>query len=217
MGCSNCSCSSCLPGYVLNPLSSASCLPCGISCIACNPNNISQCQSCMVGTFLNSTNQCEPCASECLSCNISASQCLACKPGFYYNTSLSICQACIKDCFVCSSSDTCATCFKGFALVGTNICRACASVCSECDPSNITKCTGCGRGLRLLNGVCTTCPTNCLSCSSSACTLCADGYTIDNSGNCVTKCLFPCLSCYDKDPTNCTQCPKGSLLKNGKC
>jgi hypothetical protein len=212
-GCSNCDCSGCLSGYVMET-SSSSCRPCPPACLTCSSSNSSICEACITGSFLNGTNQCQPCAPGCISCT-SSSSCNVCPPGQYNGGSQ--CQDCPLNCFNCSDANTCITCRKGFTITSSKTCRGCSYSCSDCLADNITSCTACAKGLQLLNSVCSPCPDRCKECSNNVCAVCVDGYTSNSAGVCVTKCQLPCLTCQDNQPTYCLSCQSGSTVSGGVC
>jgi len=101
-------------------------------------------------------------------------------------------------------------------LVGS-ICRGCSSSCSECDPANITSCTGCKNGLKLLNGKCVSCPVNCLICNDQlACQNCTAGYYA-KEGRCILSCVMPCATCVDNQPSVCLSCFGTAFLVGSTC
>jgi hypothetical protein len=218
-GCSDCDCKSCLTGYVLDA-SAGSCRPCPPGCLTCSSTDTSICESCITGSFLNSTTKtCDPCSGGCISCGTSATQCSTCPPGEFFGATQ--CEDCPKNCFNCSDANTCITCKKGFTLIktgsNTGKCRSCSFSCSDCNPENITECTDCAKGLQLINGKCEPCPERCKQCSNNLCAVCADGFTPNSAGVCVTKCQLPCLTCADNQPNFCLTCQSGSNVINGQC
>ncbi len=215
-GCSTCDCNSCISGFVLDS-STKTCVACAPGCIACSLNGLSSCTSCFSGFFLNANSSCQPCQSPCLACTTSATSCTACPPGQYFSVGQAQCDFCPKNCFNCTNSSECVTCQPGFVLTPANRCRKCSIKCSNCEPSNITKCTSCSRGLQLLNGDCVSCPDNCLSCSNGLCADCKNGYSPNSNGVCVLNCKLPCITCVDNQPTQCLSCQSGSLLVSSTC
>lgn len=76
----NGACSVCPLGYAL---SQGTCIECtGNNCQSCSSSTLSQCDSCMNGYYLNSTNnQCVSCSSTCATCQ-SVDGCITCASGF---------------------------------------------------------------------------------------------------------------------------------------
>lgn len=56
-GCADCSCSSCLEGYVLDS-TKGSCRKCAPGCLSCSLQDQTSCSSCAPGSFLNSSSNC---------------------------------------------------------------------------------------------------------------------------------------------------------------
>ena len=174
-------------------------------------SNISQCTSCTTGLYLNSnSSSCILCNPSCLSCTDTATNCLACYPGYTFN--LQQCSLCPNNCVNCFSNTTCNQCDKGYGLTASGVCRKCLIYCSECNPSNITECTNCAAGLELVNGKCQSCPSFCLQCSGAVCTTCLFGYTPNANSTCVLQCQLPCVNCIEGQPTACTVCQYGTYL-----
>lgn len=163
--CTNSSCISCLPGYILN----------GTICQA----------SCNSGYFISTTiteyddedpsynfstySQCLPCDSSCTTCVTSSTKCLSCNPpyilygtqclsscprGTYLNGSL--CSPCSAYCAGCNDSATCTVCIDSTALFSNQCFTTCPAgyfmklqtntslspyVCQACSPACKT-CTG---------------------------------------------------------------------------
>jgi hypothetical protein len=114
------SCSACPYGYTISSLTNASivlnqtCVECAAAsnCARCNTTNTSQCLSCPYGTYLETSNICLVCDSNCASC-ISKTMCLTCASGYVATqgatlvggtivfTGLVNCTACTDNCATC--------------------------------------------------------------------------------------------------------------------
>ena len=77
-----------------------------------------------------------------------------------------------------------------------------------------------------LTSICVLCPPTCSLCTSlSNCTVCATGYTLSSTYQCVSttpsQCTVPnCISCLwstSSSLQNCSQCISGYSLHNGAC
>lgn len=150
-----------------------------------------------------------------------ATQCTACRPGFYLANNL--CTAvptAIANCSTYSAAATCSGCAAGFALTNNTCVTATAqncvtynsaSACATCNQgfvlttaNNITSCTA------LTKTGCATIdanpPNNCLTCSP--------GYYL-NSGACVATTTIVRCSVY-ASATTCAQCEVGYSLSVDK-
>ncbi len=136
--------------------------------------------------------RCYPCPSGCLTCH-----------GFRaWDTSTQW----GKTWWIYSSHASCDTCEPGYELK-----KYYHSTLYEHDNTGRTEYYSCDRKT-------ITCPSNCSSCSSSStCTVCNSGYTLQN-GRCVKKAACPanCAQC-DSSSGSCTKCNGGYKLKNGVC
>jgi hypothetical protein len=143
-----------------------------------------------------------------------------------------LCNTLFGSCYKCSSS-SCTLCMDGYYLSGNN-CLQCISGCSKCTDSStcnyctdITKtgnsCTNpaviCKADSYLkANGVCELCSIpfpNCLACSSSACTVCLNGYYL-SSGACLRiNIKLECLSALCQicvDGSTCSLCTSNANI-----
>ena len=97
-GCSDCDCTACLPGFVMNTASSR-CRPCTPGCRTCSESDQSYCLSCIDGTMLNSTSHiCIRCDAICETCINQPTNCIKCPVGLYYLASTSVCVLCPNNC-----------------------------------------------------------------------------------------------------------------------
>lgn len=139
-GCKTCTsntvCTVCNQGFILLT-STSTCGVCGPRCTACSNSDPNSCTACRDGAFLSGT-QCNSCASMCISCNGNATSCSQCPPGQFFASGQ--CSLCQPYCRNCTSSATCVECIRGFTLTVSNppTCRRCSTMCSSCNPSNIT-------------------------------------------------------------------------------
>lgn len=174
--------------------------PCYAGCKTCSGGNPNQCTSCPSGTFLmsesnpNNTN-CKGCNSlhpisngYCTSCTQSSCSAVTCNSGYKVSG-----KSCVK-----------ISCSAGQYLSG-NTCYSCHVTCKTCTGSSMSNCTSCYDGLELKNGQCIR-------------TSCPEGQYISGiySQSC-SDCDPSCKTCSAGGENNCTSCPSGSILQNGKC
>lgn len=173
---------------------------CYAGCKTCSGGNPNQCTSCPSGTFLmsesnpNNTN-CKGCSSlhpisngYCTSCTQSSCSAVTCNSGYKVSG-----KSCVK-----------ISCSAGQYLSG-NTCYSCHVTCKTCTGSSMSNCTSCYDGLELKNGQCIR-------------TSCPEGQYISGiySQSC-SDCDPSCKTCSAGGENNCTSCPSGSILQNGKC
>ena len=158
------------------------------------------------------------CTSPCASCSqTSPTKCTSCIAGYSFNSATQTC-APIVNC----ANGVCDICAFGSTLQG-GTCLQCnaSSNCGRCSTTNTTICTSCKAGQYLENNQCVACQDSCGTCSSALnCLTCAPGYTaqvesIQTKLNCV-KCSPPCANCA-RNPTTCTSCISGFVMKGTKC
>ena len=217
-------CSSCRPGFYLNPLT-FQCITCqgnynGTSCLLCDYNlhpttNIYQykCSKCAdaYGVILG-VDSCTACIMpNCLTCvfdpAFNKSMCTKCASGYYQETDgnctycgESQCSSCTK----ASKSYTCTGCNEGYYLNKTNNCALCSLAskgCSVCEPDADS------------NPICTKCidQTYFFNKSTNSCVNCSG--LIQNCSKCIpdsngTNAL--CFTCNDnyfiQSPSQCSKC-----------
>ncbi len=81
-------------------------------------------------------------------------------------------------------------------------------------------CDGCAAGSFFVSDKCIPCEANCKTCSGygpGECTVCADGYYLDNAGTCVACGDADCAICSGLGSGKCTSCASGYYLDAGKC
>jgi hypothetical protein len=180
------------------------CLPCHYTCSQCIALTNTDCTSCELEYFQNTTtNTCMACPLNCQICN-STLRCSSCNSGYYLDYTYA-CDACPTGVLTCTMSSI-GLCQTGYFLsnVGYTHCAACSSLwCQEC--TNSTTCTVCIQGY-LSNGLCLPCnDTNCLYCyASDYCQTCINGRATDQYGKCNITCSLGCQSCITS--TICLQC-----------
>ena len=205
IGSYNYSCTSCINGRYLYPVSpSGQCVnPCADGFYGDNSNN--QCARCFQGTGLGNPYSCRTCSgsgsSACTSCNpgtwLTGGQCLnACPLGTWPDSSTNICQPCYQNtlgpqfsCLTCNSGagDNCLSCDTGSFLAPTPVGECLASCPAGFWPDSGTR-------------TCKICYQNsanpllsCLTCNggtSSSCLSCHVGAFLSSvsGGSCVTSC-----------------------------
>lgn len=142
---------------------------------------------------------------------------LSCQPGFYVSGGQK-CLACTSNCLKCTSPTFCSQCRDGY--YGSN-CTACHASCQTCIRS--TACLTCKSGMYMNGPLCGSCPSNsanpmCINCDSSLkCTICSDGYYLDETKMClplVSK--IPACTRYETNTTTlaiqCKECQTGYYL-----
>ena len=222
-GSSNTECSTCNPGYFLQPP------PATTTCI----------NSCPPGYGGDSTTRtCVQCHTYCSICTGSLStQCSACKPGYFLQPAPAV--------TTCSS--TCPARYWGNTV--TRTCMACNDACAVCLDETNSQCTACNSGYFLqpssticlnscpttgywqdtTNHRCATCHIYCAICSGagnaqcSACNSgyfkhpsanmcsnsCPTGYWKDTTNHICAPCDTSCMVCLDGTNTQCTTCKTG--------
>lgn len=225
-----------LEGECLSCMDSCSTCISGTSCTSCKANyavlsseGICSCHSAYYSAnqYLNTTDACMPCNSECLTCS-QGSFCLTCKSTNASPNPLGGCKC--NDGFYGSSlvnSNSCSSCYTG--------CKTCTEAykCTTCtDPhASISATSGCtcNDGYYLSSSTCIACHSDCFSCvGANTCATCKDanatpdtigckcinGYTINPANSlcsiCSTDCTacnsnFYCISCVDANASPNTQ------------
>ena len=237
-GCMTCqelnpvSCSACLPGYVLVAATNSivsHCVPCSTNCRTCSSSsNSTACTSCFTGYFLLSNNTCVTCTG-CLACPSSnlLSTCTACAANNLLRSNNS-CDAisnaqeeCGQLCSSCSQlpngTFACDICSPGATLNSQGVCISCPNNCASCSLTRLGECTSClpGTYFQLESENCVACNiANCLSCNEQGCLSCRSGYMVSPSFACMLKCVSPCSSCSETDPSLCTHCIAGFKTNN---
>ena len=235
-GCQTCSpsapvsCAVCMPGYTLVIATQnivAHCIACQSNCKTCLVTNLTGCTSCFTGYIL-AEGTCTGCAQGCLNCdqttNVVSTSCTACPANMllYNNGSCAAVSAeasCGQLCSACSQflngTFYCDICAPG-AVMNGGTCINCPANCAQCSLANIGICTSCLPGYYFNSAqVCTACSqTACLSCTALACTSCMAGWMLSPSLNCMKKCILPCATCSETDPSVCLSCVAGFTLNS---
>jgi len=227
---SSSTCIQCSPGYFL----SSDGLSCG-GCWTGSINSYCASYSCPVSVMATNCNLCSNgilitnCAA--YTCYATTATCLACKAGFFYNSSSGFCQQCqqIGSCqsTVCkaASDQNCTLCVSGW-FITSGVCQAC-SICSpgsyDISQSSVSSCS------ETANTVCYACTpipncviSYCNAPNATICTQCLAGYYINGAGTQLsvtscTGCSPPCnVGQYVATPCNgihnrvCAACPTGT-------
>ena len=249
-GCFNCDTDAEEVVYNNSPLVS-DCVPCPAECATCKSG---KCLTCEKGSHYSVGNlvkfdgvtiseylDCAPCNPSCLH-GCSGSETQDCLP----DPSLPTVLSCPESCGQCVGPDLCTDCrsFSNnliytydsskneYITRGHYFCEACDYDCFACSSGN--DCT-CARDTAVLeitfagdfnSCVKTKCPRNCVSCESvSGCTLCVNGYFIQN-GECQNSKLIrqycvsyqenKCMECpdlyYKSEDSRCKRCSSNCLL-----
>ncbi|EMD47540.1 serine/threonine kinase, putative [Entamoeba histolytica KU27] len=152
-------------------------------------------------------------------------KCNSCEKN-YYLTSTNECRLCnIKGCLTCSIDGTCTSCENGYWL-DKRFCSTCDSIanCIECNTDG-SGCLYCKEDYYVLNGSCVSCSSgitdHCKSClqkgNTTTCTVCQDGYSLQDSTCLECKNLDPlCLTCSSSEP-RCLSCTSTHFPMGKQC
>ena len=210
---------------------------------------------CVDGEYYNSTaSYCLSCSDQydnCRTCNITT--CLTCNPGYLYFTDTLGNAQCLRHC-PDNFTATRRYAYNTSIVVNNTLtislyrdqCVPCPANCLNCNPNNICifcmpgyiyhkgLClSSCPGGYYNLDSNCVICSLNCSSCNSTGCTVCADGFRMQNnkcyracansttllvteSDSCGVVCSSPCLTCGSTD-TSCLSCLSGFFLAYSSC
>lgn len=204
-----------------------------------------QLHDCGAGKYLDmSDGQCYSCSNGCKSCtgpddctecenayNLESGYCVSktCEEGMYLNSETGECLSCPATCTTCAtvmtSSETpqCTSCAEGYKLDEAT--ATCVELnCSAAEYVEGNECKSCSDALP-----------GCVECSNgNTCTVCANGFTLQN-GQCVgvdcaagtylnmsedpakcDSCTSPCATCSGS-ATSCTSCVDGYKLSGSSC
>lgn len=187
----------------------------------CNIKNEYGCIGCNKGFFLTPAKECEPIEIGCL--RYFHGQCQLCRPGFDLFEGKCRIDGCLE-----YGRTGCRECASSYDLV-SNVCRI-----ANCLKSRNGVCLACDSRTRLQNG-------RCVQPSSEKCNFCAEGYFVNNKGNCVKEiigcerydhigrckdCRFPFVSyknscvipgCKTVSEQGCVKCYSKFTLTSGLC
>ena len=204
-----------------------------------------QLHDCGAGKYLDmSDGQCYSCSNGCKSCtgpddctecenayNLESGYCVSktCEEGMYLNSETGECLSCPATCTTCATVMTsqetpqCTSCAEGYKLDEAT--ATCVELnCSAAEYVEGNECKSCSDALP-----------GCVECSNgNTCTVCANGFTLQN-GQCVgvdcgagtylnmskdpatcDSCTSPCATCSGS-ATSCTSCVDGYKLSGSSC
>jgi len=242
-------CTACQFGFYLGKTDGA-CYKCSEACVGCTGIQTSLCENCANGYYFTALSlSCEDCGSgfwttvgqfgkggcsyctdaNCHRCSGSgAGNCIACKPGFYWDSATTTCIACAagtsstpgattaKECLPCQD-ESCSSC----TALGTGRCLSClagtylsSATCPDCDVGKFS-----ADGAISADECFTCADENCDKCSTDqpdTCTKCVSGYFLDGT-ECKQCADSDCLACSGADEAKCTSCPANFSLEKGLC
>jgi proprotein convertase subtilisin/kexin type 5 len=176
-------------------------------CLSCYTNNTynkynqdsHEClETCPVGYYTDSLNNCIKCNSNCKKCITVSTTCTQCSTGLFLLTSL-------KKCVSSSECD-----FGQYADVITNTCSVCDASCKIC--SFLAKnCTVCAIGYITASNV-----TNASGTTISCVNYCPVGTVNDTANMAGCRCSSNCLTCQISINT-CISCVSNLLLFDKSC
>jgi len=144
-----------------------------------------------------SGNYCISCNESCLTCSGPRDdQCTSCQDGSFLHFN-----RCIPTCPSNTYSNTI-----------SNECQNCSSNCQTCLGTSSSQCLSCALNFPYFSsketdsGFMLTCKENCDE----------NEYLTENSTECLS-CHSSCKTCSGKEENECTSCPDGSNLNDGKC
>lgn len=188
------------PGWLLT--GSNSCIACtnkGTSgtagsgvCAAC-ATNADICDTCVTGAYLDSTNRCQNCITNCKKCS-SAGTCDVCNDGYYLDPTTKNCFACTsaisgsKGCLSCTGPNQCSRCSDGQYVASNGVCLDCPTSLNAVACSDASTPLACAATYYLSGTNCVKCGTNCDVCvnNGAQCAKCTTGTVVSgNPGNCA--------------------------------
>jgi len=165
------------------------------NCVNCNLSNPSLCLKCITGYgIINGTCEWRCSQFQCTQCSL---------------TNSNICSQCVEYYYVNPANSKCSLCPN-------------APKCLYCYSPNPSWCVLCAIGFFLSSGQCYPCPAYCSSCTSvTICTTLANpvGYALItvNNASMLTACDPGCVTCSSNNPSKCSNCSQGYVLKSGVC
>ena len=190
-------------------------------------DQISICDKCYDGFYLNSENECKKCKNNiiipngiCRVCSDNETDYKSgnCSCNSYYTLNdNSICVPCPDNCSNCefnklTKKAECTICNSGFVIDNNKTCSFCGEGCEYCILNDLKNpvCFYCFS--KAEDGSCIACPDNCKRCEfdekgEKKCLECNPEYTLNNNGICV-HCPSNCRKCNvtDKNKIVCTEC-----------
>ena len=174
----------------------------------------------------NANGSCFSCPTlNCFLCNSSdPSTCLECVPGYVVSIGPNGTTCVLSSTLGCSAvnqtTGVCIECASHYALASNNSCVQCttrAQACTGCDPLEPGVCSSCQNGFYLSSGVCYPCEETCLECTATDCTVPKPNTMLSETGTQVLKCLYPCDTCMNGNPSYCLSCKAGYSFSEGQC
>ncbi|KAM8872819.1 proprotein convertase subtilisin/kexin type 5 [Synchiropus picturatus] len=187
------------------------CKRCYSSCESCSGSRRDQCTACISGYHLTEgTNTCTA----------------FCGDGFYLDHDTNMCRRCSESCLRCTSSSVCIECRPDMSLQGNRCrqsctpgfyhdqqeaqCRPCHEACATCAGAGAEACTLCAEGYLIEEWRCVP------SCSAAFYATEPSPEIADRQGIC-RRCDASCLTCVGPSRQNCSSCSSGHRLENGVC
>lgn len=178
------------------------------------------CTTCITATNVIFGGKCAPCSPSCVpgQCSGDPKTCTQCHYGVTPASGVCTYQTnCIEGCGRCPDTSTCTVCKRGYYKDGSNICQKCSSSvtigpqCVSC--TGASTCQTCQKGFYVDgSNICQACPSHALVCTSSAVSICEQGFRAN--ANTCEACTPPCMTC-SSSVTTCTSCIKPATLHMG--
>lgn len=197
----------CPAGYFLD-FNSNECHQCHMSCARCAGADAEDCLSCADSTILFGSRcvmECPPRtfhdspSNQCLPCDVRCTHC--------FGTDYDSCTECTHNFFFVSTNSSCvSSCPLAFYPDRSSAeCRPCHSSCSTCEGAGAASCLSCVTGLVAYTGECLKmCPRQTYEEKLESQHVCR-------------ACHGSCAACSGPGFNQCSQCPHGSVLSEGKC
>ena len=190
-------------------------------------DQISICDKCYEGFYLNSENKCQKCKNNII---IPNGVCRICSDNendynsgncscnsYYALNDDSICVPCPHNCPYCefnkfSKKTECIKCDSGFVVNNNKTCSFCGEGCEYCiiNEGKNPNCLICFSKKK--DGSCIACPDNCKNCEynkkgEKECLECNPEYTLNTDGICI-HCPSGCRKCFEQDKNKivCSEC-----------
>ena len=183
----------------------------------CIMNSFLGCTRCIDGYYLDKTNKCQQCNSNCRTCYDNSTFCTSCSDDKYLEdneckSNKELQEVCNK---VTNDGQGCVICKDGYYREGL-ICKECLSECGKCNnPNNCLTCNE--EHFMTINGECKlkNLTEGCVGeiSSSNGCSLCETSYYLQNKE--CHQCPSECSTCTSE--SECTSCIDEYVLVNDKC